>query len=237
MALPLSGIMKASMIREELKETGTWRAGSDSSRKLAKVPNGTIKFSDFYGKSMESPMDFWIEGRLTLSYDQSKFYGYQNVSFQPTKLPEFVSLGYSVMAGWSGDAAMSSAWYIETLTFSGDEFFKFNRMSRVICDTNGVELPETHEESLFVGGITKDDNGIPLLTFSTLGYDSSDDYFTPYTYIFDVFAYVDYEGYGDGSFKDVKIHIKLSNSLYYKLLGFVSSCLSSLFGGEHYGIA
>lgn len=51
MALPSSGTMKASMIREELKETGTWSINAKSSRDLAKVPSGMIKFSDFYGKS------------------------------------------------------------------------------------------------------------------------------------------------------------------------------------------
>ncbi len=51
MALPTSGLITATMIREELKESGAWRITSDSSRKLAKVPSGTIKLTDFYGKS------------------------------------------------------------------------------------------------------------------------------------------------------------------------------------------
>lgn len=53
MGLPSSGVMKASMIRAELKESGTWSINSPSSRKLAKVPSGVIKFSDFYGKSSQ----------------------------------------------------------------------------------------------------------------------------------------------------------------------------------------
>ncbi len=51
MALPASGVIKASMIRAELKETGTWRITSPSSRKLAGKLSGTIKLTDFYGKS------------------------------------------------------------------------------------------------------------------------------------------------------------------------------------------
>lgn len=53
MALPSSGVMKASMIQAELGESGSWSINSQSSRALAKVPSGTIKFSDFYGKSKE----------------------------------------------------------------------------------------------------------------------------------------------------------------------------------------
>lgn len=51
MSLPSSGVMKASMIRTELKQTGAIRLGSSECRKLAGVPSGTIKMSDFYGKS------------------------------------------------------------------------------------------------------------------------------------------------------------------------------------------
>lgn len=52
MALPSSGVMKASMIRAELGQTsGSWSINSTASRNLARVPSGTIKFSDFYAKS------------------------------------------------------------------------------------------------------------------------------------------------------------------------------------------
>lgn len=51
MALPSSGTMAASMIQKELKESGSWSINSPTSRKLAKVPSGTIKFTDFYGKA------------------------------------------------------------------------------------------------------------------------------------------------------------------------------------------
>lgn len=57
MALPNSGVMKASMIQAELKESGTWSINAASSRKLAEVLSGTIKFSDFYGKSNFSIAD------------------------------------------------------------------------------------------------------------------------------------------------------------------------------------
>ena len=57
MALPSSGVMKASMIQTELGESGSWSINSQSSRALAKVPSGTIKFSDFYGKSNFSIAD------------------------------------------------------------------------------------------------------------------------------------------------------------------------------------
>ena len=51
MALPSSGVMKASMIRAELgKTSGSWSINAAESRKLAGKPSGTIKFSDFYGK-------------------------------------------------------------------------------------------------------------------------------------------------------------------------------------------
>lgn len=57
MALPSSGVMKASMIQAELGESGSWSINAASSRKLAEVPSGTIKFSDFYGKASFSIAD------------------------------------------------------------------------------------------------------------------------------------------------------------------------------------
>ena len=59
MALPSSGVMKASMIRAELGQTsGPWSINAASSRKLAEVPSGTIKFSDFYGKTLATFFQF-----------------------------------------------------------------------------------------------------------------------------------------------------------------------------------
>lgn len=83
MALPISGVMKASMIRAELGETGTWRINSTSSRNLAKVPSGRIKFSDFYGKAKESistaewvdhPSNYWNDGMRTPATSISRQY-------------------------------------------------------------------------------------------------------------------------------------------------------------------
>ena len=64
MTLPSSGVIKASMIQAELGESGSWSINSQSSRALAKVPTGTIKFSDFYGKSsaiLSTPVK-WEQG-------------------------------------------------------------------------------------------------------------------------------------------------------------------------------
>ena len=58
MALPSSGVMKASMIRDELKQTGPWSINAPASRNLAKVPSGTIRFSDFYGKALATFFQF-----------------------------------------------------------------------------------------------------------------------------------------------------------------------------------
>lgn len=51
MALQPSGTITMGQIRTELKQTGTISLGSAECRKLAKVPSGAIKMSDFYGKS------------------------------------------------------------------------------------------------------------------------------------------------------------------------------------------
>ena len=69
MALPSSGVMKASMIQTELKETGSWSINAPTSRKLAGVPSGTIKFTDFYGKSSAtfSSIHEWTQGVQTSS--------------------------------------------------------------------------------------------------------------------------------------------------------------------------
>ena len=72
MALPSSGVMKASMIQAELKETGSWSINAPTSRKLAKVPTGTIKFSDFYGKSAENSVTFWLRNIVNLGF----YYGW-----------------------------------------------------------------------------------------------------------------------------------------------------------------
>ena len=72
MALPSSGVMKASMIQTELKETGSWSINAPTSRKLAKVPTGTIKFSDFYGKSAENSVTFWLRNIV----DWGFYYGW-----------------------------------------------------------------------------------------------------------------------------------------------------------------
>jgi len=54
--LPLSGPMSASMINVELGRAGTapFDINGTPERTLAGVPSGTIKFSDFYGKSASS---------------------------------------------------------------------------------------------------------------------------------------------------------------------------------------
>ena len=69
MALPSSGVMKASMIQAELKETGSWSINAPTSRKLAKVPSGTIKFSDFYGKSAETVVEFLVKGVVNTGFN------------------------------------------------------------------------------------------------------------------------------------------------------------------------
>ena len=51
MTLQSSGIIKMSQIRAELSESGTVNLGRSSWRGLAGKPSGTIKMSDFYGKS------------------------------------------------------------------------------------------------------------------------------------------------------------------------------------------
>lgn len=85
MALPSSGTMKASMIREELKETGTWSINAKSSRDLAKVPSGMIKFSDFYGKSSAILSSYIIPG-----YSIGNEIGYAENDFGEIGLDKFV---------------------------------------------------------------------------------------------------------------------------------------------------
>lgn len=51
MSLPSSGTITMGMIRTELKQTGAISLGSSTCRKLAGVPSGAIKLSDFYGKA------------------------------------------------------------------------------------------------------------------------------------------------------------------------------------------
>lgn len=79
MALPSSGVMKASMIQTELKETGSWSINAPTSRKLAKVPTGTIKFSDFYGKSAENVVEFWVRGIWNTGF----YYGWGEFGNRP----------------------------------------------------------------------------------------------------------------------------------------------------------
>lgn len=51
MALPSSGTIKMSQVRDELKKTGPISLGNADVRKLGGKPSGTIKMSDLYGKS------------------------------------------------------------------------------------------------------------------------------------------------------------------------------------------
>lgn len=53
MALPSSGTIKMSQVRDELKKTGMISLGNADVRKLGGKPSGTIKMSDLYGKSTE----------------------------------------------------------------------------------------------------------------------------------------------------------------------------------------
>lgn len=78
--LPSTGPMKASMIRAELKEQGTWRIGSDSSRKLAKKPSGVIKFSDFRGKSNTTEEVLRVKIK-----NMGYYWGWENSRFETPK--------------------------------------------------------------------------------------------------------------------------------------------------------
>lgn len=63
MALPSSGTIKMSQVRDELKKTGPISLGNADVRKLGGKPSGTIKMSDLYGKSaivMHSCVFKWI---------------------------------------------------------------------------------------------------------------------------------------------------------------------------------
>lgn len=51
MALPSSGTIKMSQVRDELKKTGPISLGNADVRKLGGKPSGTIKMTDLYGKS------------------------------------------------------------------------------------------------------------------------------------------------------------------------------------------
>lgn len=62
MALPSSGTIKMSQVRDELKKTGPISLGNADVRKLGGKPSGTIKMSDLYGKSATKLM---FEGYTT----------------------------------------------------------------------------------------------------------------------------------------------------------------------------
>lgn len=221
MALPLSGIMKASMIREELKETGTWRAGSDSSRKLAKVPNGTIKFSDFYGKSFaDTPEDFWIEGELYKGYNSG---AQASVDLNVSKLPDFLPSHNFTYTAWVDIPGYGT----EELMFRPINMFDYEYATVDVYDKYSGTLLNKPKAGV-VTNIGKRWRTVSADRQNVAMYIPNEN---------DVRWLCIFDGTEFNVRRDVKIHIKLSNSLYYKLLGFVSSCLSSLFGGEHYGIA
>lgn len=87
MSLPSSGVMKASMIMQELKQSsGPWSINSKTSRDLAKVPSGTIRFSDFYGKSN---FEYTLLVGYTASWNNVGYHGFLSQgSLTPNKLNE-----------------------------------------------------------------------------------------------------------------------------------------------------
>lgn len=91
MALPSSGVMKASMIQSELGESGSWSINSQSSRNLAKVPSGTIKFSDFYGKSNS----YELVDKLIYSYSMPSVYP----SSHATVVDKILDLPFHIIQG------------------------------------------------------------------------------------------------------------------------------------------
>ena len=60
MTLQSSGIIKMSEIRSELSETGAVNLGKASWRGLAGKASGTIKMSDFYGKTSRHPFNITV---------------------------------------------------------------------------------------------------------------------------------------------------------------------------------
>ena len=68
MALPSSGTIKMSQVRDELKKTGPISLGNSDVRKLGGKPSGTIKMSDLYGKS--TIPDGFIEYKLTIERNE-----------------------------------------------------------------------------------------------------------------------------------------------------------------------
>lgn len=69
MSLPSSGTITMGMIRDELKKTGAISLGSNECRQLAGKPSGTIKMSDFYGKSNRPEIDITVNIFIKLDED------------------------------------------------------------------------------------------------------------------------------------------------------------------------
>ncbi len=131
MALPSSGVMKASMIQTELKETGSWSINAPTSRKLAKVPSGTIKFSDFYGKSAENSITFWLRNIVNLGF----YYGWGGdklvLETEDGKVPRVSICGHEF------DLVKSSAYADETNDAFG---FSCNKDVNITGVNYGVKM-------------------------------------------------------------------------------------------------
>lgn len=109
MALPASGVMKASMIMEELEQSsGPWSINATASRELAEVPSGVIKFSDFYSKSKEVVIDytgtltFYSSGRPSVGQLGTVWNGYDAAQSLGSLTPTSIGFGEGVIeAFWS----------------------------------------------------------------------------------------------------------------------------------------
>lgn len=143
MALPSSGVMKASMIQAELKETGSWSINAPTSRKLAKVPTGTIKFSDFYGKSAENSITFWLRNIV----DWGLYYGWGGdklvLETEDGKVPRVSICGHEF------DLVKSNAYADETsdnFAFSCDRDIDINNVNygvKIECTLPSGEVLKT----------------------------------------------------------------------------------------------
>lgn len=124
MALPSSGTIKASQIRSELKQTGTWSINAPPSRTLAGKPSGTIKFSDFYGKSNAKYFQFANQVNNTTQEGGGSCYRQYDFSFDSGSAST-ITLGVNCNFHWrrSHDHGGTS-WCEEWIAYGNFRSFK-----------------------------------------------------------------------------------------------------------------
>lgn len=115
MALPTSGVISASMIKDELKESGSFSLNSNSSRNLAGVYKGAIKFSDFYGKSADNETEFTITGINKVGLVEE--YGYTDINchIDNIRCPSMFTEGMTIHGIGHRNATYGGNYYIEQL--------------------------------------------------------------------------------------------------------------------------